>query len=304
MTLGDSTFRPTDATQLAHALAGMLAAESGSRILTIKGPASDLHGLRKPRVAADADVLVDPVDFFRFCERLEERGWRTRHGRETPSVLPPHSRTYIHPQWPCDIDVHSAFPGFFGGPAAAFEALWASRVQIVIAHTRTYAPSRAGSAVIAALHAQRSSQSERHRAEGRQILSIVGTDFRADEKSEFYRIARAGGAVWVLRDLVGSLDLGPVIADARPSDQRLWELNRAFNEDGSTVGWLLHWKAAKWSQRFSILARAVWVPRADIPRNDASILPTRAEARRYRRARLRRGLAALGRYLSKSRLRS
>lgn len=304
MTLSESMFLTADATQLAHALAAMLAAESGARVLTIKGPASDLHRLREPRVAADADVLVDPVAFISFCTQLEARGWRTRYGRETPSVLPPHSQTYIHPHWPCDIDVHSSFPGFFGEPAAAFEALWATRVQIMIAHTPIFAPSRAGSAVIAALHAQRSSQSARHRAEGSQILSVVGTEFREDEKSEFYRIARAGGAVWVLRDLIGSLRLGAVVADARPAEQRLWELNRSYNEDGSAVGWLLHWKAAKWSQRFSILARAVWVPRADIPRNDASVLPTRAEARHYRRARWRRGVAALRRYLSKSRVRS
>lgn len=300
MTRIEATLALGDATQLAHALAGMLARESRTRVLSIKGPASDQHRLRSPRTAADADVLVDPAGFERFCSELEMRGWRTRYGRETPSLLPPHSRTYIHESWPCDIDVHSAFPGFFAGADAAFEALWRTRVMLSVAHTVSFAPSRAGSAVIAALHAQRSSQSARHRAEGDQVRSVVGTEFRDDEREEFYRIAREGGAVWVLRDLIESLDIGPLISDASPDDQRLWNLNRTYNEDGSAVGWLLHWKAATWSRRPMILIRAIWVSRADIPRNDERAMPTRSEAWRYRRARWRRGAAALGRFISRS----
>lgn len=301
MTSDTDYLKIDDATKLAHALAGILARESCARVLSIKGPASDQHRLRSPRVSSDADVLVHPDDFEKFCALLEGRGWHTRYGRETPSLLPSHSRTYIHDNWSCDIDVHSSFPGFFAAPAAAFNALWESRVVLAVAHVDAFAPSRAGSAVVTALHAQRSSQSERHRAEGEHVRQIIASDFRDDEKEEFYRIARAGGAVWVLQDLITTLELGPIVLDAKPDDQRLWTLNRDFNEDGSTLGWLLHWKQARWSRRFSILARAIWVSRADVPRNDPLTLPTRRETWRYRFDRWNRGRVALLRYLSRTR---
>lgn len=290
-----------DAVDLAHALVARMAVALGVRALSIKGPSTDAYGLRRPRLAADADVLVEPSGFLAVCAELERNGWHVRHGRDTPSILPAHSRTYIRDGWPCDIDLHSWFPGMFRPASDAFDALWRGRSVLTIACSPVLVPSRSGAALIAALHTERSSRASRQRDEGRQLAHVMQTQFAPRDLREFYDLARATGAVWVLRALIAEVHCGPVVKDISTDDARRWDLNRTFNEDGSTVGWIEHWRAVRWTERPRVLLNALWVPRAEIPRNDESVIPGRAEAWRYRAARWSRGFRALRRFVGSRR---
>ncbi|MBO9704835.1 MAG: nucleotidyltransferase family protein, partial [Arthrobacter sp.] len=124
----------SSATPLAYAMVDRLARTNGIRVLAIKGPVLAAMGLRPRKVSSDADILVEPDRMAELCAVLESKGWRDREVRFSPSILDPHSRTLIHPEWPCDIDVHSYFPGFFGPAEDVFDVLWEGRVSVSMAN--------------------------------------------------------------------------------------------------------------------------------------------------------------------------
>lgn len=288
-----------EAVALAHALVARLAEHEGIRALAIKGPVSDHYEFRKPRVSADADVWIEPRRFDEMRLLLEAHGWRRRVARETPSLLPRHSVTYIHEAWPCDVDLHRSFPGFFGNGNDAFDYIWSCRHPLEVAHIRIWIPAKPAAAVIALLHALRSTTIPRHLSEKKDVASVIAHGFSLEEQDEFYRVARAGGAIWVLRDLLTELALGELVTDATAADQRAWNLYRTYGEHGSTIGWWSQLQASPWSQRPLLLLRAVWVRRVEIPRNNLESVPSRASAVKYNLDRWRRGLRATARYIRK-----
>lgn len=294
---GQASFTLTEANELAHALLARIGQDHGIRTLSIKGVVADRYQLRRPRVAADADVIVDPARFDEFCTALGQHRWHLRVEREVPSLLGPHSVTFIRDDWPNDIDAHVRFPGFFADDQTVFERLWQTRSRMRVAHVDIAVPSRGASAVIAALHAVRYSKSARHAGELEQVADLLTDGFTAEERAEFTDVARVGRAQWVLRDLFERIDQ-TIEVDADPRQQRLWTTNRATIEDGAAVSWLTQLTAAPWPRKPGILARALWISRADIPRNDSRRLPTAREAWAHRALRWKRGAVALGRYLS------
>lgn len=294
--VGSGTFELDAATQLAHAMAAAIARGLGVRALSLKGPIASHYSLRPPRASADADILIEPERFAEYCSALESRGWHTRVGRETPALMPQHSMTYIHPEWPCDIDVHWMFPGFFADAAEAFDALWSSREQVSVAHCPVQAPSKAGSAVIMALHAERDRRSPKHVEERDLVSTALRERFTAAERDEFVTIAYAGRAAWTLRDYFLTADLGAVVVDADAEQQRRWALFSNRVDDASSVAWWQRVRTAPWPQRPRWMLRAIWVSRQDMPRNDPDVLPSRREMWSYQVHRWRRGSEATMRY--------
>ncbi|GAA5147378.1 hypothetical protein GCM10025768_07330 [Microbacterium pseudoresistens] len=282
----------SEATRLAHAFCAHLGRSHGMRVLSIKGPAAEHHRLRAPRVAADADVWVEPGGFDRFCALLGDAGWRERVARSTPWILDIHSATYIHESWPCDIDVHRAFPGMFES-AGGFDALWAARDTLRIAGVDVCIPSRAGSVLIAGLHAQRNMTVARHVREWDEVLAVLERGMAPREREEFVKTATRGRALWVMRDAMRRVGQD-LFVDVTPDEQEVWLANSRYGADGGTVGWLRSLRGQTFSARVRIIARAVWVRRDDIPRSSLS-RPTRREAWRYQRDRWWRGAKALRR---------
>ncbi|MFD5224648.1 hypothetical protein ACFWHT_03415 [Microbacterium sp. NPDC058342] len=290
------SFSLNEANELAHALLAQIGRDTGIRLLSIKGLVADRYGLRKPRVAADADVIVEPSRFDEFCRLLTGHGWHLRVEREVPSLLGPHSVTFIRDDWPNDIDAHVRFPGFFATDAEVFERLWQTRGRMEVAHVDVSVPSRGASAVIAALHAVRYSKSARHAGELEQVAHLLIDDFSPEEREEFIDVARVGRAQWVLRELFDLIGR-PYELDADARQQHLWNTNRATIEDGAAVSWLHSLRAAPLHQKPAVLVRALWISRADIPRNDPTRLPTAREAWAHRLLRWRRGGVALMHYV-------
>ncbi|MGB3374656.1 MAG: hypothetical protein WBA87_05895 [Microbacterium sp.] len=295
-----TSFSLNEANALAHALLARVGREHGIRTLSIKGMVADNYGLRKPRVAADADVIIEPSRFDEYCRLLTTRGWHVRVEREVPSLLGPHSVTFIRDDWPNDIDAHVRFPGFFADDGTVFERLWQTRTAMEAAHNEITVPSRGASAVIAALHAVRYTKSARHAGELEQIAHLLTDEFSDAERQEFVDVARAGHAQWVLRELFELIDQ-PYEVDVNPRQQELWNTNRATVEDGAAVSWLSMLKAAPLHRKPTVLFRALWISRVDIPRNDVNRMPTIGEAWSHRLLRWRRGAIALWRYARGSR---
>lgn len=289
------SFSLTEANALAHALLASIGRRTGIRTLSIKGLVADHYELRAPRVAADADVMIDPARFDEFCGHLTGHGWHLRVEREVPSLIGPHSVTFIRDDWPNDIDAHVRFPGFFAADQEVFERLWQTRQTLQVAHAAITVPSRGASAVIAALHAVRYTRSVRHVGELEQVATVLTEAFSTEERDEFVDVARVGRAQWVLRELFELIG-EPYEVDADARQQQLWNTNRATIEDGAAVSWLSLLRAQPLHRKPGVLWRALWISRADIPRNDPSRLPTQREAWAHRMLRWKRGAAALGRY--------
>ncbi|WP_164232974.1 nucleotidyltransferase family protein [Microbacterium hydrocarbonoxydans] len=287
-----------DSAILAHALTGWIASSAGVRALAIKGPVAEHYQLRDPWVSADADILVEPSRFQVFCRELEARGWRQRVARPTPSILESHSTTYIHPDWPCDIDVHNSFPGFFEDPSVVFDELWCKRGTMVVANVAITIPSRPASAAIGALHALRNLSVPRHQRELAFVTRAIVEAFTDGERSEFLELARRGRSLWVLTDIIEIIAPGGTRVDVTPEQMRVWVTNLKYGADGSAVGWLMAASVGSLRQRVATLAAAIWVPRDQIPRNDPAVVPTRRDAWAHQLIRWRRGARALGRYLA------
>lgn len=286
-------------TTLAHARASHLARSHGIRLLSIKGPVADHYRLRPSRVAADADVWVEPERFNEFALLLETEGWHTRVAREAPAVLQPHSRTYIHDDWGCDIDLHHAFPGFFAPATQVFELLWSERRQLRLGNTDVSIPSWAGAAIIAALHGIRNLGDPRHLREYELVIDALQVaDDR--ERSAFNALAHAGDATWALRGLLTTGGFG--VSDEEPNmeQRKSWDARVSYGHLGVVVWWK-YLRSLPGHRRPGQLMRAIWVPRVDIPRNDRALVPTRTEAWRFQTARWARGARALTRYLLRSR---
>lgn len=145
-----------EAVPLASALVDHTASRAGVRTLLIKGASLEHHGLRPPRTSADVDVLVDPVGLDDLLAALAGLGWKRRSDVFPTQRDAPHAITLVHPEWPCDLDVHRFFPGFLADPAAVFDALWTSSTRIRIAHVLCRIPDAVHSALIYKLNLLRS----------------------------------------------------------------------------------------------------------------------------------------------------
>lgn len=296
-----TTFTLNEAVPLAQALAARIAISRNIRTLAIKGPVFEAHGLRPIRVSTDADIMVDPARFEEFCAAMIESGWRERFIREMPHVLPLHSRTFLHPEWPCDIDAHYYYPGFFGDVQQTFEEMWRSRVHIEVAHSLVPAQSRAGSAVIGALHALRHPRSPRHAEEHRHIVQAVSRALDAGEREDILRLVEVGRAKEVLSTFLHALQLGESSYDLSPSERRQWAFYRETHDDGATGAWLMAVRRAPWYAKPVLIARALFPTAEEIRKTLPSPGISRREVWTYRRARWNRGRVAITRAWAASR---
>lgn len=286
-----ANFSRADAVELAHALSGYLAETASIRALSIKGFTLERHGLRTPRDYADADIWVEPSRFDDFVELLRERGWTKRFERFVPHVLPEHSVTLIHPQWPCDIDVHWYFPGCFASADTAFESFWSQREASVIANVGVQIPNLEASAVIGFLHAARHPESKSHLNELAQLVNV--TSGRSDESRR--RIAE------LITDVKCASAIGEqtllqagVAAESDIDDEetvKAWHLHVESLKNGTTLSWLNALRSAPMRQKPAVLARAIYPTHDELERQSRTTLSWGA-AWRVRLARLAKGLRA------------
>ena len=124
-------FALSEAVPLAHAVVDRVARDSQVRVMFIKGPAAQKQGLRTQRSSVDVDAFVDPAGIEVLTTRLGELGW-TDQQYSTPTA-PSYSRTRRHASWPCELDLHTSFPGLYGHQQHVFERLWARHEHVSVA---------------------------------------------------------------------------------------------------------------------------------------------------------------------------
>lgn len=122
------------------------------RSVVIKGPAFSDMGVRRPKQSNDVDLLIEADGQARAHVALARAGWTVISPwvpRQLDDVV--HSKTYWHPKFPVTADVHHAFSGLFS-VNQAFDAIWARRHSVAVAHCAVTTPNVEHAVVVEALN--------------------------------------------------------------------------------------------------------------------------------------------------------
>ncbi len=281
-----------EAVPLAHALVARAALDHDVRVLFIKGPVAAGQGLRPARPSVDVDVLVDPMRRGLLAAVLDDLGWIDENPYLSPTVLPQHSLTHRHESWPCELDLHDRFPGFFADPQAVFEALWPRRTTVRVAGQDLPAPDRAGHALVLALHSLRdphdvSRQIDLHDHEQRLAPALTPDDLR-----DLAALARTLGAADTAAPFLRAVGAPPTgLGSTSAADLRAWRL-RTEPSDTTAVSWveeLRHLPPRAWPR---YLWYAAVLSEEELRIADPNLGEDKRAVVRARLRRLRRGVAA------------
>ena len=292
--LHHADLRQDEAVLLAHALVARLAEGAGARALFIKGPTAVALGVRPPRPSSDVDVLVEPASFDAVCGAMEAAGWQLRTPigvlRYAGEFAFDHSAHYIHPEWPCDVDVHYNFPGFLADPSAVFDALWARRTEVEVAGRPVPTTDRLGQSLVVALHALRDPAKPQSRQDLAHLATVLA-DLSPSERAALPHLAQDTGASGTGAEplrLAGvtPLPLSPV------EEQRLveWELRQRGH--GVATAWFVELSQAPWHARPGVLRRALVPPREHFVVSTSANNLTRTQLAGLHLRRWGRGLVA------------
>lgn len=233
-------------------------------------------GARPSRPSSDVDLLCEPGGMERLGTALEACGWRRRvAGGERPQFkyaakyLFDHSHHYIHDEWPCDLDIHYNFPGFFAPADVVFDALWKRRSTAEVAHWPVPCADFVGQAAIVGLHALRDPGVARNESDLDHLETTLRNVCAGDDLSN---LAEVTGASETLKPLLERVDGRIERVDGRaphpewsdPEQLDQWRVRtRSAATDASYVAttWLLELLEAPWRARVSIARRAVFPPR-------------------------------------------
>ena len=278
---------------LLHAVIDRAAADTGVRVLMIKGQVLELQGVREPQLSADVDVLVEPAGRERLRARVEELGWRDDNFYDTPHIVPLHSYTFRHPRWPCELDLHGWFPGFLADPAAVFDVLWARRTTVSIAHRPIPTLDVVGHAALAALNHLREGGSVVHRTHLERLAVIVDDTWSATQRAEIAALAADTGASDTLAPFLARIG-APDVAPTRPLVTPLadWQL-LAGTQTTEVLPWLVGLGRTPWHRRPAFVWRAIWLGDEQFHQWDPSLAPSRRAVLAARWRRLRRAVLKL-----------
>jgi hypothetical protein len=226
-----------EAVELAHALVTSVAESLEIRILFIKGPIANLQRLRVPRDSADVDVLVDPNRLTDLVDALDGRGWKARTSWEGGHLMPVHAISLINPRWPCDIDLHDRYPGFFADQCVVFEELWANRDSVIVAAQPVPCVDSIGNSLVIAAHALRQPRRERNQAELQYLASFLVESNTSDQLADLLERARRLRATETLRPFLDLLSLSPTSPDLTANERMLWMM--LVSDESRTLGWLI-----------------------------------------------------------------
>ncbi|BCT77052.1 hypothetical protein SCMU_28940 [Sinomonas cyclohexanicum] len=290
---GTTALTRAEATALVHVLADSVAKRAGIRALLVKGPFASKMGLRPERISSDADILVDPGRFDDYIQALGALGWTPRPETGFPSLMAPHSRALIHPEWPVDIDAHHTWPGFLIDPQVAFEHLWTSRVEVTLAGVPLTTTNRPHTALIVGLHSLREREALLEADYRRRDERVLADALRADPAllDAVRAEAEALGAVQTVWPLLEAVGAGPAPEAADSEPLRRWRARTVARHP--LTAWLYELRDASWSRRAVIVWRGLF-PRAEQLRALDPSAATSADLARVWWARLARGVKTLG----------
>lgn len=296
----ETALTTAEAVLLAHGLVQRLAESVGARVLFVKGPTAVAVGARPPRPSSDVDVLVDPASFETLCEAIEGLGWIRRHA---PMPVPraadlafDHSAHFIHEQWPCDVDLHFSFPGFFADASSVFDALWAVRTDVVVASVPVSAPDLIGQALVVGLHALRNPDAPSSRDDLDHLKGVMWTLMDQPARQALGALAAATGSEHSGRPLLALADVDVTTAVHHPRELRAWRLFQRYSTVSGSIR-LVDLTRAPWRERPRVVAAAILPPREVLLSSHLAATATSGELARLHIQRWGRGLRAMPRAL-------
>lgn len=290
----EAALTQTEWALMAHALVHGLARSLEARAVSIKGPVLEHYNLRSPRVSSDADVWIDEAHRPVVEGALEERGWEQRRdrGENQARVLPDHSATFFHPNWPVDIDIHWWFPGIGVDGNTAFERIWEHRSSMKAAGVCIAIPSIVDAAVIQMLHCAKQTTSP-----GR-VDELDGAVLRVKK----WPVARRNELVDRLVELHACDPLQKIFADAgishlerqwTPEERKRWTFAAETDQSGSTAAILFQLWNAPWKRKPKELWEALWPSNAELIATDMRHDSSKEHVRAIRYRRWVKGMRAL-----------
>jgi hypothetical protein len=297
-----STLQQQEAVLLAHALVARLAEKVGSRSLFIKGPTAVALGVRPDRPSTDVDVLLDRAGFTALCEQLEACGWQRRNAgsglHHAAELAFEHSAHFIHPEWPCDLDVHFSFPGFLAPEAEVFEALWEAHTTVVVAGRAVPSPSAQGQALVVALHALRDPDKPPSQQDLAHLRATASAWSPADLE-QLTGLAVATGASGSARTFLEDVGAAAETDDPRYA-ARLAEWRARQHGFGRSTMWLVELRRAPWRDKAATLRRALLPPREHLVSSYLAPDLSRSHLLGLHVRRWGRGLASMPRALGRA----
>lgn len=275
------------AVELAHALIQRHCDELELRVLFLKGPAAHHQGLRGRSISTDVDAFLAEEDACRLETSLLGTGWSTRPSGMVEVALR-HAVTLVHEHWPVDIDIHHHLPGIVPPPPrGVFDALWARRGHVELAHWRVDVPDRIDHALILLLNILRSGPHGSSDAR----LDVLADALDNDEMRTLdRRIAEFDCGPHVI-PFVRRHGRGLLAFDTRVPD-RTWLLYQ--NLDQPALLWLDGVARAPWRRRPAILLNAVYPSRHVLSERNLSLIEAPGRKLLAERAgRLARGVVRL-----------
>jgi hypothetical protein len=280
------------ASALVAALVQEVAARTTARTLLVKGRVADHFGLRPPRTSADVDVLVEPSRYPQVVAEFAALGWVARPEMEASTVLSAHSASLVHPEWPCDIDVHSFFPGLLAGAETAFDALWNERSIVDGGGIDCSATGITGSVIVAALHSLRHVSDDPRYARELESAAEVVDEWSDSQKRRLGRLAEATGAAGPMAEWLAARGIAVVVQPSPGLED--WFARR---ESGDTFAgqFVAGMAQAGWRDRWRLAWITVWPREEQLRAAHPEFGASKAAVARERARRWGRGLRDLPR---------
>lgn len=214
-----------------------LADERGIRLMRGGGTVFALHGLISPTIARFAAMIVDPRRIDELTAALVGAGWAWRP-ESRPRVLPPTIRSLTREGYDGVLNLYGLIPGFFAGPCASFEQLWALREQMVLAGQSVPVLGKLPTVMFAA-HDRLGGQ---HWTRSTEVhFNYFLAQFRgalsSDERVELQALARNLGAEDEVRRMI--LGLGLELAPPAHPDESYVRSRLGLQRPGRGDAWLV-----------------------------------------------------------------
>lgn len=251
-----TTLALVDAVPLLTAQVALRARRAGVRLLAIKGPSLALQELREPKVSTDVDVLTEWGQRDAIVTAMVAQGWSVLVESDAPRVRRLHSVTLVHDSWPCHLDIHDEYPGFFATPSETFEALWRGRTTLELAGVQVDVPHRAHHAAILAAHAIRNDRVTSDTSE-LGLLVTRWSSTRADQDdAALVTFLQESRGISTLRAFTSRVGVDPGGEDITELEAIRWR--RSIAAGGrSSVHWWAAWHDAPWWRKPSVAVRAL-----------------------------------------------
>lgn len=290
---GTTVLTLQEAVPLAHAVVDRVASDHDVRVLFIKGPAAAMQSLRSERTSLDVDALVDPSRRHLLAAELTRLGWVDEHPYTSPTVLPQHSLTHRHRRWPCELDLHDRFPGFFADRQAVFEALWERRTTIPVAARELACPDVLGQALILALHSIRDSHDRAKHRDLDELVERLSELLTAEDRRALAELAHQLGASDTAAPFLDALG-APAVGrgSTTPTDLRAWRL-RTHPADPTAVSWVEELRRRRKREWPRFLWYAATLSDTELRLAQPGLPPGRGALLQARVRRLRRGVGAV-----------